>query len=317
MNLAIFKTACDAAYDIGIPLISDLQYDNLFGESATIGRTGYADDITHAFPMWSLQKYYPEDGDTPLPLTQCIKTPKLDGNAVCLVYINNVFVRAETRGDGLIGKDITEKMRYLVPKEYVSYVSLAQIMGEVVASAVVDNSRNQVAGSLGLKDPKDFETKCQELGTKFIAYGVAEALNSTYTEDLEDLHNQGFNTVFDDCSEFPTDGTVYRLDNNKQYLDAGYTSKHPKGAFAWKEKQKAVVTQLLDVVWQVGKSGKVTPIAILEPVIIGEATVTRATLNNMAFIDALNLEIGCYVNIIRAGEIIPEIVSRNYLENNS
>ena len=77
-----------------------------------------------------------------------------------------------------------------------------------------------------------------------------------------------------------------------------------------KEKQEGVVTKLLDVVWQTGKSGVVTPVAILDPVLIGEATVSRATLHNMEYIQGLNLEIGCMVEVIRSGEIIPRVVQR-------
>ena len=90
----------------------------------------------------------------------------------------------------------------------------------------------------------------------------------------------------------------------------GHTAHHPRGAFAKKVRQEGVVTKLLDVVWQVGKSGNVSPVGILEPVNIGGATVSRATLHNIAIIEDLGLEIGCMVEVIRAGEIIPQIVAR-------
>jgi DNA ligase (NAD+) len=94
------------------------------------------------------------------------------------------------------------------------------------------------------------------------------------------------------------------------YLEAGFTSKHPRAAYALKPKPEAKVTKLLDVVWQVGRSGVVSPVAILEPVTIGEATISRATLHNMEYINLLNLELGCDVEVIRSGEIIPRIVRR-------
>ena len=314
MDLLKFKETCDLAYDTGIPLITDTQYDNLFGESATIGRTGYRDDITHAFPLWSLQKYYPEDGETPLNINMCVATPKLDGNAVCVLYINGKFSRASTRGNGVAGKDVTNKVATLVPPYIDTYFPILQVNGEVVASKDVDNSRNQVAGLLGLKYQVDFVVRSTEIGVRFVAYSVSNNRYTSYLDDLEYLQEEGFLVVTDsdlECS-FPTDGVVYRINDNSKFEEMGYTSKHPRGAFAWKEKQEAVTTTLLDVIWQVGKSGKVTPVAILDPVVIGEATVAKATLNNMAFINALDLEIGCSVNVIRAGEIIPEIVSRNY-----
>ena len=110
--------------------------------------------------------------------------------------------------------------------------------------------------------------------------------------------------------DYPQDGTVFRIDNYRDYHKMGETSHHPRGSFALKEKQEGVVTKLLDVVWQTGKSGVVTPVAILDPVLIGEATVSRATLHNMEYIQGLNLEIGCMVEVIRSGEIIPRVVQR-------
>ena len=311
-KLDTFKKECDIAYDNGRSLISDAQYDNLFGESATIGRIGYSDDITHMYPLYSLQKYYVEDGTTPLNLEDCNETPKLDGVAICLLYVDNTLVRATTRGDGVKGKDVTDKIKHIVPNElkFSLYESTMQIIGELVSSKFIDNSRNQTAGLMTLKDMEIFKQRVKELDTKFVAYGVSTPTFIYYKQDMQLLADNGFSTVFNNCEAFPTDGLVYRLKDNNKFIEAGYTSKHPKGAFAWKTKQVPVVTTLLDVEWQVGKSGKVTPVAILDPVEIDGATIQRATLNNMAFIEGLDLVIGCEVELIRAGEIIPEIISR-------
>ena len=309
-DLLKFKETCDKAYDTGIPLISDEQYDNLFGESATVGRVGYRDDIKHAFPMYSLQKHYYEDGEPPIPLHLCVKTPKLDGAAVNLLYICGEFSRASTRGDGTKGKDVTDKLRLLVPPNISTDFPALQIVGEVVGDKNIENSRNQVSGALNLKELSDFKVKMHELGINFVAYSVSETVNTEYGEDLSSLEGAGFSTVLGKCSNFPTDGEVYRMKDNEAFIKAGFTTKHPRGAFAWKEKQKPVVTTLLGIDWQVGKSGKVTPVALLEPVMIGDASISRATLNNMAFIENLGLEINCQVEVIRAGEIIPEIVGR-------
>jgi len=108
----------------------------------------------------------------------------------------------------------------------------------------------------------------------------------------------------------PKDGLVYRINNTYDFIARGFTAKHPRGAFALKEKQKGVVTTLEDVTWQVGKSGVVSPVAILTPTKVGDAWVSRATLHNMDYIRELNLEIGCKVEIIRSGEIIPRVVRR-------
>jgi DNA ligase (NAD+) len=128
---------------------------------------------------------------------------------------------------------------------------------------------------------------------------------------MEHLNYHGFTTVIDvEDDKYPTDGEVFRIDNVAQYYAKGVTAHHPRGAFALKEQKKGVVTKLLDVTWQVGKSGVVSPVAILEPVTIGEAEVARATLHNIDYIRELELEIGCNVEVIRSGEIIPRIVRR-------
>jgi DNA ligase (NAD+) len=125
------------------------------------------------------------------------------------------------------------------------------------------------------------------------------------------LETLGFKTVTKgDWSQFPEDGRVFRVNSNKVFEDMGSTSHHPRGAYALKTREKGVVTTLLDVVWQTGKSGKVTPVAILDEIVIDDAKISRATLNNMAYIESLNLEIGCQVEVIRAGKIIPCVIGR-------
>jgi len=103
---------------------------------------------------------------------------------------------------------------------------------------------------------------------------------------------------------------VFRVNNNSVYSKLGYTAHHPRGSVALKELKEGVLSKLLDVVWQVGKSGVVSPVAILDPVDIDGATVSRATLHNIQYIRSLNLELGCLVEVIRSGEIIPRVVKR-------
>ena len=109
---------------------------------------------------------------------------------------------------------------------------------------------------------------------------------------------------------FPETETFGESSDNAAFEKLGYTSHHPRGAFARKVKQEGVVTELIDVVWQVGKSGNVSPVAILDPIDIDGARVARATLHNIGIIEDLGLEIGCMVEVIRAGEIIPQVVRR-------
>ena len=133
----------------------------------------------------------------------------------------------------------------------------------------------------------------------------------TWTEEMEALRECGFRVITqDEWHEYPTDGMVCRIDDQHEFENWGYTSHHPRAAYALKRIQKGVETTLIDVSWQVGKSGVVSPVGILDPIEIDGAVISKATLHNMAYIDGLNLEIGCRVEVIRSGEIIPRIVRR-------
>jgi DNA ligase (NAD+) len=260
--------------------------------------------------MYSLKKYF-NIKDAPINLSDYVITPKLDGAAVSLLYVGGELALALTRGNGKMGRDITSKMQLLVPTR-ISLKGIVQVTGELVCLSSVENSRNVAAGSLNLKSEAAFMERMKNLA--FVSYGVdtpAGCVTETYREDLSSLKSSGFYVINDfDYSLFPTDGTVYRLNSNSDFVDLGYTQQHPRGAFALKEQKEGIVTKLLNVDWQVGKSGAISPVAILEPIKIGDATVSRATLHNIEYIRELNLEIGCLVEVIRSGEIIPRIVRR-------
>lgn len=295
-------------YYAGSPTISDEVFDRLAESSGfnEIGAKQHAHLEKHFFPMWSLQKHYEGEGKKPVLDGPTDTSPKLDGAAISVLYIDGLLTRVCTRGDGTEGTVITGKFlaTNLVPHT-IPVMGVVQITGEVCAGKHIENARNYAAGSLNLKDTEEFRTRAVE----FFAYGVQPAQNDTFSQDMRRLKIWGFNTVKDPelHNIFPCDGVVHRLDNYSQFFAAGYTSKHPLGSYALKERGEAVETTLLSVEWQTGKSGKVTPVAILEPVMIGDAVVSRATLNNIAFIRALDLRIGDTVGVIRAGEIIPQI----------
>lgn len=295
-------------YYAGNPTISDAEFDNL-ADAYNYERVGAAvrDGIPHAFSMYSLQKCYTDepridlDGDV-------VETAKLDGAAISLLYIRGKLSLALTRGDGKRGHDITDKIRHLVPST-IGEVAVTQVTGEIVAPKSIPNSRNYASGALNLKDPEEVRTR----DLRFIAYGLQDEIETqgTFHEDMGQLREWGFSTVTDsEWEEYPHDGRVFRLDDNSQFKAAGYTAKHPKGAYALKERQGGVVTTLLGVDWQLGRTGVVSPVALLEPVKVGDATVSRATLHNIKYIEELNLEIGCKVELVRAGEIIPRVVRR-------
>ena len=312
-KLEEFLKQAKVDYYNGDPSISDEVYDRLEEQlevsklvvGTMDGDSGFR--YPHMFPMYSLQKVYKgeKDPSTFLPGVVTV-TPKLDGAAVSIQYIDGQLTMALTRGDGKKGLDITDKIRHLVPNEIYSKQA-KQITGEIVAPKEIPNARNYAAGALNLKDIE--EVKRRDL--TFVSYGVQPSITPDWSDDMKMLQHMRFSTAIDsNWEQFPQDGDVWRINSHKEFDELGYTSHHPRGAFALKEKQEGVVTKLLDVKWQVGKSGAVSPVAILEPCIIGEATVSRATLHNMAIIEALELEIGCMVEVIRAGEIIPQIVAR-------
>ena len=295
-------------YYNGTPILSDAEFDKL-ADQHNYNSVGYRIEsgVPHYFPMYSQQKFFSvEECPASSNDSGYIGSVKLDGAAVSLLYIDGTLQQALTRGDGKKGQPILDKMVCLVP-DIIGYNSIVQITGEVVAPKELPNARNLAAGSLNLKDIEEFRKR----PLQFIAYDAQPFVADTWTEAMTQLAEHGFNTVLTtDISMYPDDGEVYRINDYSQFEKLGYTAHHPRGAFALKEQKEGVVTKLLDVKWQVGKSGVVSPVAILEPVIIGEATVSRATLHNIEYIRELDLEIGCEVEVIRSGEIIPRILRR-------
>jgi DNA ligase (NAD+) len=299
-------------YYEGCPIMSDAAFDKL---AATHGYTSVGASVDenampHAYQMYSLQKHYTGEVDTSSVLPgPVVVSPKLDGAAISLFYVEGQLSLALTRGDGVHGKVITGNVELLssIPKTIANIPYSFQITGEIVAPKHISNARNYAAGALGLKDSEEFANR----DLTFVAYDIQPNTLPSWSAQMEALRGWGFNTVLDqDWNEFPHDGTVWRCDDYTTFRELGYTQHHPRGAFALKVRQAGVVTQLLDVVWQVGKSGVVSPVAILEPVLIGDATISRATLHNMRYIEELDLEIGCSVEIIRSGEIIPRVVRK-------
>lgn len=292
--------------------MTDPEWDALYDGLEEIGYTPES-GVPHKYQMYSLQKTFDnEELENWLrvkhegQLVTC--TPKLDGAAVSIMYRDGNLSSALTRGNGKIGLDILSKIQYLVPTK-INYLKEIQIDGEVVAPTSIPNARNYAAGSLNLKDPLEFKARCNEL--RFVAYDMRPYFIESWVDVLAMVESFGISTVYSiDASLYPQDGRVFRLDDTKYWSEQGFTAHHPRGSLAFKEQKDGVITTLKDVEWQTGKSGVVTPVAILEPVMIGDALVQRATLHNMAHIEQLGLEIGCKVEVIRSGEIIPRIVRR-------
>lgn len=306
------------AYYEGNPQVSNEEYDALvarFGEDGL----GIGGDFKHRFRMFSLDKVYPGRGDEyPLDLALCVETPKLDGCAISLLYVDEDLIQGNTRGDGISSPTTFEdwKLRALGIPDYIQDAATLQITGEVVTTKRVENERNFASGAMQLQDEDEFASRVKEGGMIFVAYNMQESdhymgVESNYEMDMEWLAEQEFHVVtasgWEQC---PQDGIVYRLNDNEAFWAAGFTHKHPKGAFAVKEDEQAVTTTLLEVVWATGKTGKVTPTAIFEEIVIDDAKISRATLNNAGYIEAMGLEIGDQIQVIRSGGIIPKIIGK-------
>jgi len=301
------------AYDSGKPFMSDAAFDTLVAEY------GYDDfgsepDIKakHLYKMYSLQKVYDSEPEPSTMQGISVCSPKLDGAAISLIYVDGTLVNGITRGrDGVEGEDITQNIYHLVQTE-IALKSIVQITGEVVCDKEIDNARNFAAGSVRLKDVEEFKERAKHLN--FIAYGLQPYQCETYVEDMHLVEDMRFFTVFSNEIEdqYRMDGEVHRLNDNKLFKELGYTAKHPRGAYARKQSSDVAIveTTLLKVEWGVGRTGKVTPVAIFETINIDDANISRATLNNAGFIEEMELEIGDTILVTRAGGIIPKVIGR-------
>lgn len=317
-----FIAQLQKAYYDGEPLISDEEYDALIRRfpdaEVNIGHKG---EVKHMYRMWSLDKKYPCRGDElPLDLEKYVKSPKLDGCAIECLYLDGKLVQATTRGDGVKGRDVTANVKELIPDSVDYYAPVMQITGEVVTTKDIDNARNFASGAVNLDSGEQFMSRLFEGGLRFIAYNVQtgseQGMGAMYERDMKELEILGFHTILSanvhkavEDGLIITDGEVYRLNRNRAYYSAGFTNKFPKGAFAVKEDAEGEITEIEDILWQVGASGKVTPVAVVKEVVLEDAKVTRVTLNNTAYMELMGItHIGQEVRIIRAGGIIPKIV---------
>ena len=274
--------------------------------------------------------------------------PKIDGLSMSLEYENGVFVRGATRGDGAVGEDVTENLRTVrnLPKKlenapeklivrgevYMSHESFESINAqrEISGEPLLANPRNAAAGSIRQQDPKVAASRKLDI-IIFNLQLCSGKTFSTHAETLDYLRGLGFPTVsyqscstLDDCCDriewigehrgsFPydIDGAVIKINDLSQRQALGSTAKFPRWAVAYKyppEKKESIVRQILV---QVGRTGVLTPKAVIDPVRLAGTTVTNATLHNQDFIDHLDLRIGDTVLVQKAGEIIPEVLSVN------
>ena len=311
-------------YTKSAPVISDAEYDELYKELELMEkRQGFRDfdsptiyvgaapeesaaKVKHPHRLYSLEKTYDKKE---VPREFSIETPKLDGACVAIHCKNGKMQAVASRGNGELGEDITYLFKsYLenfeLDSEYAT--GTVTIVCEAVTFQEVDNYRNYVSGALGLKDQKEFDSRKIEL----IVHDVL-GIDLDYAGRLN-IVEKHLKTVLNSKEELksiPQDGVVYRTPSFEVEQSLGYTSKYPKFAIALKKRAtETASTVLKDVIWAVGRTGMVNPTGIVEPVIIGGATVSRLTLHNIAFIEDNDICIGDKISIERAGEIIPTYV---------
>ena len=307
----------------------------------------------HKIPMMSLSNVFNEseivafderikkEGVNPKYVAEL----KIDGLSVSLLYEKGKLVRAATRGDGLVGEDITHNAKTiktipLVLKEPVDI----EVRGEIFMNKktleelnekrkkenqpLLQNCRNAAAGSIRQLDSKIAAER--KLDT-FI-YHLPNPLDynlHTHEESLEYMKSLGFkvnpnNKLVGNINEllefieekavlrpnlpYDIDGVVIKVNEIEQQQKLGYTAKYPKWATAYKFPAEEVVTKLTDIIFTVGRTGQITPNAVLEPVIVAGSTISRATLHNEDFVKEKGLKIGDIVSIRKAGDVIPEVV---------
>lgn len=281
--------------------------------------------------------------------TTYIVEPKIDGLSVALRYENGVFVQGATRGDGVTGEDVTANLMTVrsIPKRIENAPKHLVVRGEVYmprsvfaeineqreidGEQLLANPRNAAAGSLRQLDPN--VAKSRKLAILVFNVQVVSDVNfSSHTETLEFIKKLGFPSIdhvrydaISDCAErikwlgdnretfdYDIDGAVIKVDSLEQRRVLGSTAKAPRWAAAYKyppEKKETVVT---DIVVQVGRTGVLTPKAIVKPVRLAGTTVMNATLHNQDFITSKDIRIGDTVLVQKAGEIIPEVLEVIY-----
>lgn len=274
--------------------------------------------------------------------------PKIDGLSVSLEYVNGVFTRGSTRGDGDVGEDITENLKTIksIPMKLSEPVPFIEVRGEVYMprsvfeelvkkqelneEKVFKNPRNAAAGSLRQKNSQITAERNLDIFI-FNIQQIDGAYDATHHKaSLDYLKSLGFKTVpfYIHCADidaakreiteigekrytlpFDIDGAVIKVDDFSVREEMGSTSKFPKWAIAYKYPPEEKQTKIIDIEVNVGRTGVLTPIAVFEPVLVAGSVIARATLHNQDFISEKQIHIGDTVLIRKAGDIIPEVVS--------
>lgn len=274
---------------------------------------------------------------------------KFDGLTICLTYDDGKFVRATTRGNGVTGEDVTSQV--MTVKSFpltIKEKGTLEVQGEAImrlsvlneynktAAEPLKNARNAVAGAIRNLDPKITEKRRVEIMFYNVNYSSKRTFK-TQTECVEFLRGNGFkvhpflkvckgiNNVMSAIKEIEisrknldilTDGAVVKVNDFNLRKNLGFTDKFPRWAIAFKFEAEEVTTILNDVIWQVGRTGKLTPLGLVSPVELAGATVSKATLNNYGDIQRKKVMLGARVLIRRSNEVIPEILGITEITEN-
>jgi DNA ligase (NAD+) len=340
-------------YYQGKPEISDIEFDaleeqlrGLQPEHPLLKLVGSDDQIgakvTHQKRMLSLEKTYSiEDLKKWISINEVLAVYKIDGVSCSIVYQDHNLTLAKTRGDGVVGENITQKINWIkeIPSAIVDSEAI-EIRGELychldqfslLAEKMKEmglerptSPRNIVAGLMGRKDHIEL---CQYLS--FYAFDVIGAQNlTTELQKMEWLEYHGFQLpwyklikniseiemVLESTKEFISegdyqiDGVVFTYNDNKIHQQLGETSHHPRYRIAFKYQGQFQNAELKDVEWSISMNGIYTPIALIDPVTISGAKIERVTLHNYGFAKAYDLKIGDILQIVRSGEVIPKVI---------
>ncbi|MGI6168328.1 MAG: NAD-dependent DNA ligase LigA [Christensenellales bacterium] len=310
---------------------------SVFGTHTHLGRLWSLDKTTDESGLMAWEERIRRLYDGPV---HYVLEYKFDGLTINLTYENGVLTGAATRGNGTLGETILEQVKTIrnIPLS-IPYRGKMEVQGEGLmrlsvleqynetAQVPLKNARNAAAGALRNLDPKVTATRRLEAFVYNVGYIEGKEF-STHSEMVDFLREnrlpvgsccmrldsmgevvrairragEGRDTL-----DFLIDGMVVKVDEYAARADLGYTDKFPRWAIAYKFPAQEATTTLLDVIWDVGRTGRVNPTGILEPVDIGGVTVRRVTLNNWGDILRKGLKIGCRVWVRRSGDVIPEI----------
>lgn len=333
---------------------SDLENSDENGRTLVTARKEFA-QYEHKYPMLSLANTYNigEIEDFVTRASKAISKPftyscelKFDGTAICLTYRDGKLFRALTRGDGVIGDDVTDNVRHIsnipVILKGSGYPEEFEIRGEILMpykafdtlneerlrneDQPFANPRNAASGSLKLLDPKEVGRRglwCTlyhipspnvTFATHDEAMKAAESWGLPVSDKRKICHNineiEEYINYWDKERKFlpyATDGIVIKINELAYQTELGYTAKFPRWAVAYKFKAEQALTQIKSIDYQVGRTGAVTPVANLDPVQLSGTVVKRATLNNADMMAQMDIRVGDFVYVEKGGEIIPKI----------